>query len=48
MIENQKVFVLTNPYPCFGFGGKSHKPKRDWHKSQKKIRREKRQKGYRK
>ena len=45
MSENQNVFILTDPYPRFGIGGRSHKPKRDWHKSQKKIRREKRQRG---
>ena len=34
------------PWPEYGGGG--HHPHRNWKKSQKKIRREKRQRGYRK
>lgn len=44
----ERVFVLHDPYPLYGWTKKSHKPVRNWKKSQKKIRREKRQKGFRK
>ena len=42
----ERVFIiLHNTYPRYGWSGKSHKPVRDWKKSQKKIRRERRQRG---
>lgn len=44
----ERVFVLHNSCPLYGWAGKSHKPVRDWKKSQKKIRRERRQRGFRK
>ena len=46
-ITGERMFVMHNPYPLYGWSEKSRKPLRNWKKSQKKIRREMRQRGKR-